>query len=216
MFKSNKWRKFTLQTIKLDNATTDPVSLILDFCWISVEWNKLVGVLNLYWCADIVAWLWRFHPLKEGNNNNKKSFKRHLSNWPQEGRPIQKNYIPTSFRSYGKLWLHNNINLYSLTCILRYHGFCPGADVPTGWVFGYIDLQITIRRVEPPGPLFLLFLQHKLKGAPQSQLIVLRWHSRHCGRNLHVILGAGLLTDNGVLVSVARSVSLQSPTKRKH
>lgn len=94
-----------------------------------------------------------------------------------------------------------------------YHGFCPGTDVPTGWVFGYIDLQITIRRVEPPGPLFLLFLQHKLKGARQSQLIVLRWHSWHRGRNLHVILGAGLLTDNGVPVSVACSVSLKVPQR---
>lgn len=108
--------------------------------------------------------------------------------------------------------LGNNINWYRiLTWKLMYHGFRPGADVPTGWVFGYIDLQITVRWVEPPGPLFLLFLQHKLKGAPQSQLMVLRGHSWHGGRNFHVILGARLLTDNGVPVRVTRSISLQSP-----
>lgn len=112
---------------------------------------------------------------------------------------------------------HNNINWYrKLTWKLMYHGFGPGADVPTGRVFGYIDLQITVRWVEPPGPLFLLFLQHKLKGAPQSQLMVLRGHSWHGGRNFHVILGARLLTDDGVPVRVARSISLQKSQNRKH
>lgn len=42
---------------KCDDISTDPVPLILNLCGISVEWDKLVGVLNLYWCTDAVAWL---------------------------------------------------------------------------------------------------------------------------------------------------------------
>lgn len=42
---------------KCDDISTDPVPLILNLCGISVKWDKLVGVLNLYWCADAVAWL---------------------------------------------------------------------------------------------------------------------------------------------------------------
>ncbi len=42
---------------KCDDVSTDPVPLIQNLCGISVERDKLVGVLNLYWCADVVAWL---------------------------------------------------------------------------------------------------------------------------------------------------------------
>lgn len=136
----------------------------------------------------------------------------YLSKRPQEGRLIQANYSPSSF---SQVYIYTNC-YRKLTWKLMYHGFCPRADVPTGRAFRYIDLQITVRWVEPPGPLFLLFLQHKLKGAVESQLMVLWWHSWHCGRNLHVILGARLLTDNGVPVGVACSVTLESHKKRKH
>lgn len=70
MFKATSEGNSLCNLEKLD-GTTDPVSLILDFCWIGVEWNKLVGVLDLYWCADTVAWLGRFHPLKETNKQKK-------------------------------------------------------------------------------------------------------------------------------------------------
>lgn len=39
------------------NVPTDPIPLIQNFCGISVEWDKLIRVLDLYWCASVVAWL---------------------------------------------------------------------------------------------------------------------------------------------------------------
>lgn len=45
--------------------STDPVPLIQNLCGISVEWNKLVGVVDLYWGADTFAWLRGLHPLRE-------------------------------------------------------------------------------------------------------------------------------------------------------
>lgn len=44
---------------------TDPVPLIQDLSGICVEWDKLIGVLDLYWGASGIAWLRRLHPLKE-------------------------------------------------------------------------------------------------------------------------------------------------------
>lgn len=37
--------------------STDPIPLIQNLCGISVEWDKLVRVLDLNWGADAVAWL---------------------------------------------------------------------------------------------------------------------------------------------------------------
>lgn len=37
--------------------STDPVPLIQNLCGISVEWDKLVWVLNLYWGTNAVALL---------------------------------------------------------------------------------------------------------------------------------------------------------------
>lgn len=96
-----------------------------------------------------------------------------------------------------------------------HHGFSPGADVPAERLFGNIDSQVTVGRVEPTGPFSLLFLCHELEGASQSQLTVLRGHGGHRGRDLHVVLRAGFFADNGVLVRVACSVSLEGHTKRK-
>lgn len=107
------------------------------------------------------------------------------------------------------------VGLIRLTWKLAHHGFGPGADIPTGWLFRNIDPQVAVGRVEPSGPFSLLFLHHKLEGASQAQLTVLWWHSRHGGRDLHVILGAGFFTDNGVSVRVARSVSLEGHTERE-
>lgn len=87
-----------------DVVTTNPVPLILDLCWISVEWNKLVGVLNLYWCAGTVSWLRRLHPLKERKkpeHSDKIILWTYLSKRPQEGRLIQANYSPSSFTQSG-------------------------------------------------------------------------------------------------------------------
>lgn len=94
-----------------------------------------------------------------------------------------------------------------------HHGFGPGADVPTGGALGNVDLQVAVGGGEPPGPLPLLLLHHELEGASHRQLPVLRWHGRHGGWNLHVVLRPRLLADDGVLVGVARSVALVMDTR---
>ena len=138
----------------------------------------------------------------------KNSNMMYLSNWPPEGRIIQRNLNYTIFfRGQNKLY-HDISNCF--TWKSTHHGLGPGADVPTKWLFRNIDLQVAIGWVEPPGPFSLLFLHHKLERASQSQLIVLSWYSWHCCRNLHVILRTGFFMDNGVPVRVTCSVSLES------
>lgn len=95
-----------------------------------------------------------------------------------------------------------------------YHDFGPGADIPAGWLFRNVDLQVAVRRGEPPGSLPLLFLCHELKGAAQTWVTIVRRHRRHRGGDFHVVLGTGLLTDNGVPIRVACSVSLSGCVKR--
>lgn len=108
------------------------------------------------------------------------------------------------------------ISSYTLTIKSTHHGFCPWAHVPAGWLFRNIDLQVAVGWIKPPGPFSLLFLRHKLEGAPQAKLTIFWRHSRHCGGDFDVVLRPGFFTDNGVPVRMARSVSLARYTRRKY
>lgn len=192
-----------------------PVSLIQNLCGISVEGNKLVWVLDLYWGAGAVAWLWWFHPLRKEKNYFTSAFiklatrgQTNIKNWQH----------PTSiFPSVAKTLQVSSSNLM----LQRYrnsthHSFSPGADISAGWMFRYINPQVAVWWVEPPSPLSLLLLRHELEGATQTQLIVFRWNSGDRGRDLHVVLGSGFFTHYGVPVRVSCSVALESQPDRKH
>lgn len=75
-------------------------------------------------------------------------------------------------------------------------------------MFRHIDLQVAVGRVEPAGPLPLLFLHQDVKRFSLTQITVNQRDSVDRGRNLHVVFGPNLFPHYGVVVCVACPVTL--------